>query len=139
MSFRKALCHLKQLVSEAQYKLASRKGSPIVNRRLKSVDFDSQGSLLRVWHCEGVEVLGNSPGLGPGRVRSLTGLVNFPGIGIGEGLPSPLTPLPWASGPENCRTDPLPKVVMRPFLAQLKPPKTPYVSHFWPPRGGREK
>ena len=55
-----ALRRLKQLVSEAQYKLASRKASPIVNRRLKSVDFDSQGSLLHVWHNEGVEVLGNN-------------------------------------------------------------------------------
>ena len=57
----------------------------------------------------------NSPGLGPGRVRSLTGLFWYcSGIGIwlGEGLPSPLTPLPWASGSENCLPDPPSKVAV---------------------------
>ena len=52
----------------------------------------------------------NSPGLGPGRVRHPSGWVICPGIGIGEGLPSPLTPLPWASGSEMCLLDPPSKV-----------------------------
>ena len=81
----------------------------------------------------------NSPGLGPGRVRSLTGLFWYcSGIGIwlGEGLPSPLTPLPWASGSEKCLLDPSPKVAVSPFFAQLKPLKTQYVSHLWLPQGG---
>ena len=58
----------------------------------------------------------NSPGLGPGRVRSPAGLVNFLVlvlvIGIGEGLPSPLTPLPWATWAENCLPDPSSEVAV---------------------------
>ena len=38
------------------------------------------------------------------------------GIGIGEGLPSPLTPLPWALGPEMCLLDPPSKVGVSPSL-----------------------
>ena len=57
-----------------------------------------------------------SPGVGPGRVRSSAGLVNFLVlvlvIGIGEGLPSPLTPLPWATWAEKCLPDPSPKRVV---------------------------
>ena len=82
----------------------------------------------------------NSPGLGPGRVRSSAGLVNFLVlvlvIGIGEGLPSPLTPLPWASGREMCLPDRPPKVAVSPWIIQLKPSKMQHLSHFWPPRGG---
>ena len=77
-----------------------------------------------------------SPGLGPGRVRSLTGLVIFLVlvlvIGWGKVYLPPLPPFPGHPAPKCA----FPKVVVKPSFAELNPPKTPYVSPFWPPRGG---
>ena len=44
---------------------------------------------------------------------------------MGEGLPSPLTPLPWASGSENCLLDPPSKVGVRLLLDVKKTPQKP--------------
>ena len=62
--------------------------------------------LRLVWYSK------NSPGLGPGCVRSSAGLVLVLVLVlvIGEGLPSPPTPLPWAFGSEICLPDPPSKI-----------------------------